>query len=199
MASVAEGPPSLAPGDSGDSAELADLIRTRSFKTGNFTLASGKSSTLYFNMKPTMMHPRGAELSARALLRIARALAVDHVSGLEMGAVPLIGAMAAISSADGRPLSTGFVRKKAKGHGTNDVVEGLAPGETLAGKSVLVIDDVATSGGSILQAIERIREAGGTVEHAACLVDRNEGGAELLAAHGVQLHSVLTAADIARG
>jgi orotate phosphoribosyltransferase len=174
---------------------LLDIVKARSFKTGSFTLASGKTSTLYFNMKPTMMDPRGAELSARALLHIAHELGIEDVSGLEMGAVPVIGAMVAISSIDGRPVRATFVRKQPKGHGTKDVVEGLGPDETLAGRKILVIDDVATTAGSILQAIERIREVGGVVEHAACLVDRQEGGAELLKQHGVELHSALTAAD----
>jgi orotate phosphoribosyltransferase len=79
-----------------------------------------------------------------------------------MGAVPIIGSMAALSSADGNPLKTTFVRKRAKEHGTRDVIEGLGPDERLEGKTVLVVDDVATSGKSILQAIEEIRKAGAT-------------------------------------
>src|SRR6476469_5330051 len=71
------------------SLELLTLIRERSFKSGTFTLSSGKQSNLYFNMKPTMMHPRGAELSALAFLQIVRQLDVEYVSGLEMGAVPV--------------------------------------------------------------------------------------------------------------
>lgn len=175
--------------------ELLAIIQARSFKTGSFRLSSGKESTLYFNMKPTMMQPRGAELSARALLRIVNALGVEYISGLEMGAVPVIGSIAAISSADQTPVKTSFVRKRAKEHGTQDVIEGLGPDESLSGKTVLVIDDVATSGKSILQAADVIRRAGGIVAHAACLVNRNEGGAELLAAHGVELHSIFNASD----
>lgn len=177
------------------SLELLNLVRERSFKSGNFTLSSGKQSNLYFNMKPTMMHPRGAELAALAFLKIVRRLDVEYVSGLEMGAVPAIGSMAAISSAQGMPVKTTFVRKRAKEHGTKDVIEGLGPNECLEGKKVLVVDDVATSGRSILIAIEEVRKAGGVVEHAACLVNRDEGGPELLADHGVELHSVFTAAD----
>lgn len=175
--------------------ELFDIIAARSFKTGSFMLASGRTSTLYFNLKPTMMHPRGAELAARALLDICLGLDVEHVSGLEIGAIPTIGAMAALSSAMGRPIGTSFVRKAAKDHGTRDLVEGLAPGESLAGRKVLSIDDVATSGGSILKAVEAVRAAGGIVEHAACIVDREEGGAELLGEHGVALHAVLRARE----
>lgn len=177
------------------SLELLNLVRERSFKSGAFTLSSGKHSNLYFNMKPTMMHPRGAELSALAFLRIVYQLDVEYVSGLEMGAVPVIGSMAAISSAQGAPIKTTFVRKRAKEHGTKDVIEGLGPDESLQGKKVLVVDDVATSGRSILIAIEEVRKAGGHVEHAACLVNREEGGRELLADHGIELHSVFTAAD----
>jgi orotate phosphoribosyltransferase len=162
-------------------------------------LSSGKTSSLYFNLKPTMLDPRGAELSARALLDIATATAADYVSGLEMGAVPVIGSLAALGSAEGRPVRATFVRKQPKGHGTKDVVEGLGPDETLEGRRVLVIDDVATSGASTLVAIERIRETGGIVEHAACLLNRQEGGEELLAEHGVQLHSVLSASDFTGG
>lgn len=175
--------------------ELLDLARSRSFRTGRFTLSSGKESDVYFNMKLTMMHPRGAELTARAFLQLARDLGVDYVSGLEMGAVPVIGSMAAIASIDAIPIRMTFVRKEAKQHGTQDVIEGLGPAESLAGKKVLVVDDVATSGGSILQAIEEIRRAGGLVEHAACLLDREEGAAENLAAHGVHLHAVLTGSE----
>ena len=89
-------------------AALLRIVRARSFKTGTFKLSSGKESNLYFNMKPTMMDPRGAELSARAFLEIAHHLGIADVSGLEMGAVPVIGAMVAISSVDGRPIKATF-------------------------------------------------------------------------------------------
>ena len=176
-------------------AKLRDTIAARSFRTGQFTLASGKTSTLYFNLKPTMMTPVGAALGARALLAVALECDADYISGLEMGAVPAIGAMAALGEELGHPVATTFVRKSRKGHGTQQLVEGLGPDESLEGRNVLVIDDVATSGGSILQAIKEVRAAGGVVTHAACLVDRQEGGSELLAEHGVELHGIFTAAD----
>lgn len=181
-----------------DRAELFELVRSRSFRREKVVLSSGRESDIYFNMKRTMLHPRGAELTARAFLHLVRELGADYVSGLEMGAVPVIGSMAAISSVEGDPVKATFVRKNAKKHGTGEVIEGLAPGETLAGASVLVVDDVATSGASILQAIQEIRKAGGTVEHAGCLIDREEGGFELLAAHGVRLSHVFTASEFVR-
>lgn len=180
-----------------DREELLAIVRARSFRTGNFTLASGKQSNRYFNMKPTMMDPRGAELAARALLAIARDCGAEYVSGLEMGAVPVIGAMAAIGSADGAPVRTTFVRKAVKDHGSRERIEGLGPDESLAGRRVLVIDDVATTGGSTLAAIEAIRAAGGLVDTAAALVDREEGGAALMAEQGVRLMAVLRADEVA--
>lgn len=171
--------------------ELLEIVRSRSFRTGTFELSSGQISNVYFDMKQTMMFPRGAELSARAFLEIVHSLGIEYVSGLEMGAVPVIGSMAAISSADGQPIHTTFVRKAAKAHGTKHLIEGLGPDESLEGKKVLVIDDVSTTGKSILQAITEVRKEGGIVEHAACIVNRAEGGDQRLADAGVALHSIL--------
>ena len=176
-------------------AELRELIRTRSFRRGDFTLASGRKSDLYFNLKPTMMDPRGAHLSALAFLDRVLAEHADYVGGLEMGAVPVIAALAAISDAAGAPVRTFFVRKQAKEHGTRDVIEGLAPGESLAGRRVLIADDVATTGGSIIKTIEAVRAAGAAVDAALVLIDRQEGAAEALAGHGLRLISVFTGAD----
>jgi orotate phosphoribosyltransferase len=175
--------------------ELFLIVKSRSFKTGSFKLSSGKESNLYFNMKPTMMHPKGAELVARLFLDVIHELEVDYISGLEMGAVPAIGSVAAISSFEGNPIRATFVRKRAKEHGTKDVIEGLGPDESLAGANVLVLDDVATSGKSILQAIEEVRKAGGIVDHAACIVNREEGSDDLLAEHRVTLHSIFHASE----
>jgi len=174
--------------------ELLEIVRSRSLRLGLFTLSSGKqSSLLYFNMKPTMMAPRGAQLAAQAFLDIVADVGAEYVGGLEMGTVPVIGSMAALSSAQRSPVSTVFVRKQPKPYGTRDVIEGLGPDETILHKKVLIVDDVATSGRSILKAINEVRAVGGIVEHAACLVNREEGAQELLAGHGVRLHSVLFA------
>lgn len=174
----------------GDDAALLEIVRQRSFRKGTFRLSSGAESNLYFNMKPTMMNPRGAYLSARAFLTRVRQEKADWVGGLEMGAVPVIASLAAISEAEGHPVRTFFVRKAAKDHGTMDLVEGLGPGETLTGARVLVADDVATTGGAILKAVETVRAAGAEVEAALVLVDREEGAAERLAARGIRLISV---------
>lgn len=179
--------------DAGE-AELLEMIRTRSFRRGKFILTSGRESDLFFNLKTTMMDPRGARLCGKAFLdRVP--LGTDYVGGLEMGAVPVIASMAVVSDVEGKPVKTFFVRKAAKGHGTNEVIEGLAPGESLAGKRVLMTDDVATTGGSTIKAIEAARAAGAVVEDALVIVDRQEGGTEALAALGVTLHSVFVGDD----
>ena len=182
----------------GDALELRDLLVTRTFKRGEFTLASGKRSRVYFNMKATMMHPQGAALCARLLLERIAALRPDYLGGLEMGAVPLLGTVAAYSEDAGTPFPAIFVRKVAKTHGTELMIEGLDDdgGETLGGKTVVLVDDVATSGGSILKAIKQIETAGGRVSDAIVILDRQEGAAELLRSKGVTLHNLLTATDL---
>jgi orotate phosphoribosyltransferase len=178
-----------------DTARLRELIRARSFATGDFTLASGRKSNLYFNLKPTMMLPEGAFLCAEAFLARISDEEADYVGGLEMGAVPIIAAMAALAFERGRRLRTFFVRKKAKEHGTRALIEGLTKDESLAGQRIVMAEDVTTSGGSVLQAIKAAREAGGEVRVALSLIDRQEGAREMLAGHGVMLRSVFTAAD----
>jgi orotate phosphoribosyltransferase len=175
-------------------AELREIIRRRSIRLGKFTLASGRESDLYLNLKPTMMDPRGAHLAAKAFLaRIPPG--TDYVGGIAVGAIPVIAALAAVSDIEGKPVRTFFVRPTAKDHGTRELVEGLMGGESLEGKRVLVTDDVATTGGSVIQAIEAARAAGGVVEDALVIVDRQEGGAENLAKLGVKLHSVFVGDD----
>lgn len=182
---------------SGEEAELLHIIRHRSFRRGTFTLSSGRESTLYFNLKPTMMHARGSYLCARAFLRRIRAEHAEFVGGLEMGAVPVIGSLTALSDAEGNPVHSFFVRKAAKAHGTREVIEGLGPEESLAGKRVLILDDVATTGNAILQAVSAVRAENGVVHSALVLVDREEGAAETLERDGIRLLSVFRARDFA--
>lgn len=177
---------------------LRDLLASRTFKRGEFVLASGKRSRIYFNMKATMMHPEGASLCARLLFERIRSLNADVMGGLEMGAVPLLGTVAAYSYDAGQPIPAVFVRKKPKEHGTALMIEGLDDqnGESLDGKKVVLVDDVATSGGSVLQAIDQIQAAGGVVSDAIVILDREEGAESFLAANGVKLHSLFKASDL---
>jgi orotate phosphoribosyltransferase len=174
---------------------LIALVKARSFRTGEFTLASGRKSHRYFNLKPTMMNPEGGYLCALGALATLEALKPDYVGGLEMGAVPVVSALAALSHARKAPLKTFFVRKAAKGHGAKQQLEGLADGESLQGKRVVIVEDVTTTGASALQAVEVARAAGATVEHIVTLLDREEGAKEALAAQGLELQAVLRALE----
>lgn len=181
-----------------DREALLDIIRTRSFRQGGaFRLASGRTSTIYFNLKPAMLDPEGARLIGAALAERAGELKADYVGGLEMGAVPLVTATAAMSAVAGRPVRAVFVRKAAKEHGTKSLIEGLAEGEGLAGRTVLVLEDVTTTGGSALQAVEVLRAAGASVEHLVTVVDREEGAGEALAAAGLTLHALFRKSEFA--
>ena len=187
------------PADAGyDRAALLRLLSDRTFKRGLFTLSSGKRSRIYFNMKATMMTPEGAAQCARGLVEALHGLDADYVGGLEMGAVPLLGTVAALSWERGQPIGATFVRKQPKTHGTALMIEGLDDdgGESLRGKRVVLIDDVATTGDSVLKAVRQIADAGGDVTDAIVILDREEGAAEKLAAAGIALHALFTASDL---
>lgn len=174
-------------------ARLIEIVKQRSFSMGGeVKLASGRTSSFYFNMKPTMLHPEGAHLIALLVLEALKGAQVDYVGGLEMGAVPLATATAALSHAQGTPISAFFVRKEAKGHGARKLVEGLAPGETLAGKRIVVLEDVTTTGGSAMKAIEALQAEGALIDRVITVVDRQEGAAETFKAAGVRFQPLLT-------
>ncbi|HWB45120.1 MAG TPA: orotate phosphoribosyltransferase [Hyphomicrobiaceae bacterium] len=175
---------------------LIEIVRTRSFSTGSETkLASGRSSNFYFDMKPTMLHPEGAHLIAMLILDALNGAAVDYVGGLEMGAVPLAAATAGASQARGRPIGAFFVRTQATEHGARKLIEGLAPGETLKGKRVVILEDVTTTGGSSMKAIEALRAEGAIIDRVITVVDRLEGAADNFKAAGLTFVPLLTAAD----
>ncbi|XSG83567.1 MAG: orotate phosphoribosyltransferase [Methyloligella sp. ZOD6] len=173
-----------------------EIIRERSYAFGvSVTLASGRESNTYFNMKPTMLHPEGAFLSAALLLDEISKLDADYVGGLELGAVPIAAAVTARSFALGHPIPALIMRKKAKEHGTRQRLEGLTAEESLDGKRVVIVEDVTTSGGSAMQAVEAVRELGGTVEHVVTVLDREEGATEALEAEGIALVSIFKQSD----
>lgn len=177
-------------------ARLAAIVQEKSFQIGpEMTLASGQTSTVYFNMKPTMLDAEGALLIAMLILDLIDDVKVDFIGGLEMGAVPIASATAAVSQARGLPISAFFIRKQAKEHGTRSLIEGLAPGITLAGKQLVVVEDVTTTGGSALKAVEAIRAEGGTVLAVITILDRQEGAEDAFATAGLAFRSLLTKGD----
>jgi len=177
-------------------ARLIEIVKARSFQTGpEMKLASGRTSTFYFNMKPTMLDAEGAYLIASLILDQLDGAEADVVGGLEMGAVPIASATAAMAHARGRNLSAFFVRKQAKEHGTRSLIEGMARDETMNGKKVVIVEDVTTTGGSSIKAAEAIRAAGGHVVRVITVVDRQEGAAEAFAAANLDLRPLLTLSD----
>lgn len=189
----------MPPTNSANRARLIEIVKARSFSTGaEFKLASGRTSTVYFNMKPTMLHPEGAHLIGSLILDAIASDKADLIGGLEMGAVPIATAVAAVSHARGTPAGAFFVRKQAKEHGTQALIEGLPKGETLSGKRVVIVEDVATTGGSALKAAEAVKAAGGIVVRVVTVVDRQEGASEAFAAAGLVFTPVLTA-DLFKG
>jgi orotate phosphoribosyltransferase len=178
-----------------DRAALADIIFRRSFGRGKIRLASGRESDFYFDLKPSMLDPQGAALMARALLAEVLGATADYVGGLEMGAVPITGAVCQHSFEQNTPVRGFFVRKKAKDHGARKLVEGLRPDESLKGKRVVVVEDVTTSGDSALQAVDACREAGAEIVLAISIVDREEGAAEAFAAQGVAFKALFQASE----
>ena len=176
-------------------ARLAEIIRKRSFGRGEITLASGRKSDFYFNLKPTMLDPEGASLLAELTFEALKDDNLDYVGGLEMGAVPLAGAIAQLSWIKGHPIAAFFVRKKPKEHGARLAVEGLAKGESLQGKRVVIVEDVTTTGGSALKAVEAVREAGGEVVLVFTMVDRDEGATDTFAQAGLAFRSLYKAGE----
>ena len=191
---------SLAPAGASDvRSKLFELIKTRSFGRGRIVLASGRVSDFYFDMKPTMLRPDGAAWIAELMLRELDGCRAEYVGGLEMGAVPLVAAVAQLSFLKGRPLPAFFVRKRPKEHGAKKLVEGLARSESLEGKKVAIVEDVTTTGDSARQAVEAVRGEGAEVVLVLSIVDRLEGAAAAFHAAGLPFRSLFTAAEFLSG
>jgi orotate phosphoribosyltransferase len=160
---------------------LVELLKSKSLKFGRFVLASGQVSSYYIDGKMTCMDPEGATLIAKAILGEIKDMQVDAVGGMDMGATPIVGAVATQSFEAGRPLPVFVVRKETKEHGTKKPIEGPIPPRS----KVVVIDDVVTTGGSIVKAIDAVQAAGSEVVLAITVLDRNAGAAEAMRARGV--------------
>ena len=174
---------------------LFDIIRDRSFGRGDVTLSSGKKSNFYFDMKPSMLDPKGAYLIAKSLLIEVIEVGGEYVGGLEMGAVPITGAICAYSHSVNQPVRGFFVRKRAKEHGAKKLVEGFLKDEPLDRKSLVVVEDVTTSGASALQAVDACRELGADVRLVISIVDREEGAAQIFSDRGIRFKSLFRADD----
>jgi len=174
-----------------DRQQLIDLFRERALKFGDFTLASGRKATYYLDGKQITLHSHGLRLVSEGLLDLLAGIEFTAIGGMSIGADPIIGGVLTAAAEQGRALDGFLIRKEAKGHGTNRFVEGpVAPGAR-----VVVVDDVVTTGGSSLMAIDRIQEFGCEVVQVVAIVDRLEGGAGNFAARNLPFRALLTIED----
>jgi orotate phosphoribosyltransferase len=177
--------------------QLLELLATNSFRLGEFTLSSGGKSDYYIDCRTTTLHARGAELTGRVFLELIQqhGWQPQAVGGLTMGADPIVVATSVISSQEGAPIHGFLVRKAEKTHGMGRRVEGFQE----KGARVVIVDDVCTTGGSTIQAIEAAREFGFNIAGVACLVERLEAGgrpAVEKAATPASFISVFTSNDV---
>lgn len=174
-----------------DRGQLIRLFHERALKFGEFTLASGKKSSYYLDGKQITLHSLGLRLVSFGLLELLHDVEFTAIGGMSIGADPIIGGILTAAAESGRLLDGFLVRKEAKGHGTNRFIEGPVQ----PGAAVVVVDDVVTTGGSSLQAVDRIVEFGCRVACVVGIVDRKEGGAANFAARGLPFRSLLTIED----
>jgi orotate phosphoribosyltransferase len=177
-----------------DNERLIKLLVERSAKRGRFTLASGKESKYYIDARLTTMSPEGLSLIGPLGLSQLREADwnVDSIGGLTLGADPISYAISFASAGSSRPLRAFTVRKEAKSHGTGKTIEGPFRN----GDRVAIIEDVITTGGSALRAIEAVQSENGTVVGVLALVDREEGGRQAIEAAGVPVRSLVGASQI---
>lgn len=171
-----------------------EIIKTRSFGRGDIKLASGKTSTFYFDMKPTMLSPEGAHVLSELILARLSGKGIDYIGGLEMGAVPLISTVSLLSHVRNEPLPGFFVRKDVKKHGTRKLIEGL-PVDDLRGKRVVILEDVTTSGASAMIAVSAAQAEGAEVAMVLSIVDRGEGAVSFYKDKNIEFDSLFTAGE----
>lgn len=178
--------------------KLFQLLNSIAFERKRVILASGRESDFYIDCRKVSLHPEGLVLCGRALYAHFqdKNISIDGVGGPTLGADPLIASYAYTASLAGAPLPSFIVRKEAKGHGTGKWVEGMT--NFTDGVDVLVLEDVVTTGGSTVKAIEVCRKEGLNPVHVTCLVDRSEGGREAIEATGVTFSSLYTRHDFMR-
>ena len=175
-------------------ARLIEILTQLSFERRRVLLASGRESDFFIDCKQTILTAEGHALVGELMFQALGELPeCDAVAGVELGGCPLASAVSLVSYQKGRPLAGFYVRKARKDHGTTKLVEGdksLTPG-----MRIVLLEDVVTTGGSSLKAVETLREVGAVVVGIIALVDRLEGGAEAVRAAGLPLYSLSTRAD----
>ena len=170
--------------------ELLLLLKEKAYRKGEFKLSSGKKSEHYVNCKPVTLTGRGLTLISMMMLEYVE---TPVVAGLTLGADPLVSCVAVCSALDKRLIDALIVRKEPKGHGTGAWIEGP---EFPIGTKVTVLEDVVTTGGSSIKAVEKLRDAGYEVNRIVTIVDRQEGGERAIIDAGLELKSLFTIDDL---
>jgi orotate phosphoribosyltransferase len=174
--------------------ELIGLIEAKALKRGTFRLASGREASFYLDAKQVVLDAHGAMLVGRAILERLRSLGPlpAAVGGMSIGADPITSAVITMAGVEGLPIKGFMVRKEPKDHGTKKYVEGpVEPGQR-----VVIVEDVTTTGGSSLLAIDRVHEFGLVVERVVTVIDRLAGAKDAFAARGIPLESLVTIRDL---
>ena len=173
--------------------ELLELLKKDAYKKGEYPLSSGKKSEHYVNCNPVTLSGRGLTLASLLMLQEVK---TSYVAGLTLGADPLVSGVSLVSALDSRLVNGLIVRKEAKGHGTQAWIEGLLPSE---GTVITVLEDVITTGGAAIKAVEKLRDAGYVVNTVVSIVDRQEDDEanSAMKLSGLELKSILTLDEIA--
>jgi orotate phosphoribosyltransferase len=174
-----------------DREQLHRLIREKALRFGDFTLASGKKASFYLDCRQITLDAQGARLVGEGMLDLLAADMPDLVGGMAIGADPITAAILTLAGLRELPLRGVMVRKEAKQHGTGKLVEG----PFLEGETIAIVEDVVTTGGSSLLAIERCEAVGLKVQRVLAIIDRLEGGREAFAERGYELTSLFTISD----
>ncbi len=174
-----------------DRQALQELIREQALQFGDFTLASGKQASFYLDCRKVTLDARGAQLIAAGMLDVLSENLPTLIGGMAIGADPITGAILTLAGMQKLPMRGIIVRKEAKAHGTGKFVEG----PYREGETVVIVEDVVTTGGSSLLAIERCESVGLKVERVLAIIDRLEGGREAFAERGYELTTLFTVRD----
>lgn len=174
-----------------DKEKLMELVREKSLEFGDFTLASGKKASYYLDCRKLTLDSAGANQVAAGILELLSDRMPDAVGGMAIGADPITAAVITVAGQRDLPLKGFIVRKESKAHGKGRDVEG----PVIPGDKVVIVEDVVTTGGSSLQAIEKVEAFGLKVQSVVAIIDRLEGGAEAFAERGYQLETLLTVRD----
>lgn len=180
----------------GDKQRLKEILLEKSYRKGKFTLSSGLESDFYIDGKQTTLSAEGAYLCGKEIFTLIKnnPVSISSVGGMTLGADPLVTAASMVSFLEKQPIPAFIVRKESKGHGTGQYIEGLKnmkPGSTVA-----LLEDVVTTGGTLLDVIERVEDQGFKIGLIVTVVDRQEGGAENLAKAGYPMKAIFTREEL---